>query len=240
MNTFTSAELERSFILNLPDGLTEAAPLVFAYHGLGGSSTGMLEYSGLDALDHGEPVIFVVPNSARTAEGEREFPIEWNILAPQFDNDNQDLVFFDDIVTCVSEQFPVDDNRIYVTGMSAGGLWTTFVTMHREHVIAASAPMSGGYMQAWPDPTPTPILISWGGASDVAVGTNFHDLANELIANVDASDFAYATCNHNQAHTWPAEMSAAVWSWLSGHTLGEASPFVDALPPEFPGYCTLP
>ena len=34
--------------------------------------------------------------------------------------------------------------RIYTTGFSAGGLWSTWLVMHRSHRIAAAAVFSGG------------------------------------------------------------------------------------------------
>ena len=241
-NTMLSAELDRSFTLVVPEDATDDMPIMFVHHGLGGQSEGMLEYSGFDDYDFGEPVILVVPDGARDSDGEQVFPVDWNTLAAQYDMDNQDLVFFDDMLNCVSAQFSVDSDRVYVTGMSAGGLMTTFLAAHRADVIAAVAPMSGGYLQTWPTPAiKTPMLISWGGESDTAVGTNFNDLALELIDNVDVEGYDYATCDHGAGHTWPGEMTSAVWAWLSVQELGVVSEaYPGGLSDDFPEYCTYP
>ena len=241
VNDITSAELDREFILNAPDSTTgDPMPLVFIFHGLGGTAEGMRGYSGFD--DVADEFIRVYPQGARDG-GEQVFPVDWNILAAQYDNDNQDLVFFDDMLSCVSEQYNVDDQRIYITGMSAGGLMTTFLTVHRSDVIAASAPASGGYLQSWPSmlDREMPVLVTWGGESDTAVGTNFNDTNLALIEDLGAGDFVYATCNHNQGHTWPEGTTDSIWAWLSAFTLDSMdNPFADGLTDAFPDYCTLP
>lgn len=238
----TSAELERNFNFFAPEDIgSDPLPLVFLFHGLGDNAEGVIGYTDFDDLVETERFLLVVPEGANNNDGSQVFPIDWNILAAQYSNDNQDLVFFDDMLKCAGEQFPIDLDRIYVTGMSGGGLMTTFLGLHRTDVIAALAPMSGGYLQAWPSEVTTrPWLVGWGGENDIAVGTNFNDAANNLIDNLLSDDIPVIACNHNEEHTWPLAMTPAIYAFLSAFELGvDADPFAGGLPDVFPDYCEI-
>ena len=185
--------------------------------------------------------VLVVPDGANQRDGSQVFPVDWNILASQYDTDNQDLVFFDDLLKCVSEQYTIDPDRVYVTGMSGGGLMTTFLGLHRAEVVAAAAPMSGGYLQAWQSliAPAAPWMVTWGGADDFAVDVDFNDAANDLIGNLEADGAFVVACDHGGGHVWPREMTAAAWAFLSSFTRGDAqNPLATGdLPDAFPDYC---
>ena len=247
-NQMVSAELERTYVLYGPSDVFEGSgevadlPLVFLFHGLGGDAEGMVLASEYNELVETERFILIAPDGANDADGGQVFPVDWNTLASQYDDDNRDLVYFDDLLKCVSEQFPVDLDRVYATGMSAGGLMTTFLGLHRSDVLAAVAPMSGGYLQAWPDDfgPVRPWLVTWGGEIDIAVDVNFNDTATALLGNLDAEDVPVVACNHNEGHVWPLEMTPANWAFLSAHVRGDTTnPFEDSLPEIFPEYCEI-
>jgi predicted esterase len=245
LNSMTSAELEREFVVVLPPDFAPAGPvpLVFLFHGSGGTAPDIINASGLDALLETNEFILVVPEGANDPNGDNLFPVEWNSVVPLYDMDNPDLVFFDDILTCVGEAWDVDPARIYVTGISGGGLFSTFVGLHRSEVVAAAAPLSGGYVDglSWPegDYHRVPYLVTWGGETDIAVDTDFNDLALNLLADLEAAGHPIASCNHDTGHRWPSEMTAAVWAWLSAWTLDQTDdPFAGGLTPDFPAYCS--
>ncbi len=251
-NEMVSAEIDRTFLVFAPDGVFEgsgegsgeaaALPVVFLYHGLGGTAEDIVAGTGYDDLVDEGGFVLVVPDGANDDGGGQIFPVDWNILASQYDDDNRDLVFFDDLVTCLSEQLPIDADRVYATGMSGGGLMTTFLGIHRAEVLAAVAPMSGGYLQAWPgDFGPVrPWMVTWGGETDIAVDVNFDDTANALLANLADEDVPVVACNHGTGHEWPAEMTPANWAFLSAYVRGDATnPFATELPEVFPDYCEI-
>ncbi|MCB9508436.1 MAG: hypothetical protein H6700_01275 [Myxococcales bacterium] len=247
-NEMVSAGLDRTFLLFTPDGASDgsgdpaALPVVFLYHGLGGTADEIVDATGYDTLVNDGGFVLVVPDGANTADGSQVFPVDWNILASQYDDDNRDLVFFDDLLTCVGEQLSIDPDRVYATGMSGGGLMTTFLGVHRADALAAVAPMSGGYLQAWPsDFGPVrPWMVTWGGVADLAVDVNFNDTANALLANLAGADAPVIACDHGGGHVWPAEMTPANWAFLSAHVRGETEdPFATALPDVFPDYCEI-
>ena len=244
-NSFVSAELEREFLVDLPEGWdgTTPVPLLFVFHGLGGSADTMVSYSGYDAMAAAGDAIVIYGHGADDSDGEQVHPTEWNYLLPRYGNDNPDVVYFRDMLKCARDSWPVDDDRVYVSGMSAGGLFSTFLTLTQSDVIAAAAPFSGGFGLPFPDEYDNlaPILVSWGGETDTAVSTNFNDLAATLLAQYEVEDRFHVSCNHNAGHTWPAEMSAAAWDFMSQFEYGDtADPYAGTLPDVFPDYCEIP
>lgn len=241
-NTLFSADLDRTFKLYAPTDAMGALPLVFLFHGLGGSAQDMVDGTGFADLVDANGFVLLVPDGANQADGSQVFPVDWNILASQYDNDNQDLVFFDDLLKCVSEQYDIDADRVYVTGMSGGGLMTTFLGLHRADVVAAAAPMSGGYLQAWQSliAPGAPWMVTWGGTEDFAVDVDFNDAALDLMGNLEADSAFIVQCDHGGGHVWPSEMTAAAWAFLSSYTRASAdNPLATGdLPAAFPAYCT--
>lgn len=243
VNTLKSAERDRKFQVLLPAAgtPTAATPVVFLFHGVGGSAKGILGESQFAKLQETENFVLVVPESERKADGTAVLKSDWYYAGAYFELDNPDMVFFDDMLKCVGEAFPQDPSRIYVTGMSGGGLMSTFTALHRSKVIAAAAPFSGGYLLPFPkSAAPRPFLASHGGPTDAAYGQDFLKLATALIGDLLASGHPVVTCDHGTGHKWPAAMTAAAWTFLKAYQLDKpADPWAAGLPAVFPAYCKV-
>jgi poly(3-hydroxybutyrate) depolymerase len=241
----TSAERERTFQVLLPASgtPTEPVPVVFLFHGVGGNAEGILKDSQFATLQAKHNFVLVVPESERGTDGKAVLKTDWYYGDSKYDMDNPDLVYFDDLLTCVGKNFKLDPARTYITGMSGGGLIGTFVGLHRSKVVAAAAPFSGGYLSGLTFPAEsqkTPFMLSWGGEKDFAFSQDFNTLAGGLIAALSGHGNPLVQCNHGTGHKWPAELTPAAWSFLSAYTLGkDPQPWAKGLPPEFPGYCKL-
>lgn len=245
-NTFLSAELDREFDVYLPSGATATdtpLPVVFLFHGLGGDRKGIVGEYGFDELVDEGGFILVVPEGANNPDGSRYNGSEWAYLQPRYGSNNRDLVFFDDMLKCVGETWSVDSERVYATGMSAGGLWTTFLSVSRPDVIAAAAPYSGGFQHTFPsDISKVPFMVTWGGENDEAYDLDFHALSLALQASLDANSHFYIHCNHGQEHEVPKAQTPATWDFLSRFTLSgdKGDPFSGTLPESYPSYCSFP
>ncbi len=245
-NTMTSAERKRTFQVMLPatgTPTTDPMPIVFLYHGVGGDPKGILDESQFAKLLETEKFILVVPESERDTAGKAVLKTDWYYAAPQYDLDNPDLVYFDDLLGCVGKQYKIDAARVYVTGMSGGGLISTFTALNRGKVVAAAAPFSGGYLNGldYPkDEQKTPFLVTWGGPTDKAYEQNFETLAATLSSHLAAVSHPLVKCEHALGHKWPKEMTTPAWQFLHAYELGKAGdPWAAGLPASFPAYCKI-
>ena len=71
---------------------------------------------------------------------------------------DRDLKFFDVVLSAVRMMFPVDDNRIYATGFSNGGIFTYLLWGTRGEIFAALAPVGAQKFPAVHLTVPKPIL----------------------------------------------------------------------------------
>ncbi|HEX4412720.1 MAG TPA: hypothetical protein VH107_03770 [Lacipirellulaceae bacterium] len=136
------------------------APLVFIFHGHGGTPRNIAR--SMHVQEIWPEAIVVYPAGIPTItkidpKGEKP---GWQ-RAPG-DNDNRDLKFFDAMLASLQKKFSVDDQRIYAAGFSNGSLFTFLLMSQRPKEIAAFAacagPPSGGATLS----TPKPIFIIAG------------------------------------------------------------------------------
>jgi dienelactone hydrolase len=231
---FLSADIEREFRVALP-AQPEGAGVVVAWHWLGGSASQIMSYMDLQTIadDHG--FIVVAPDS-RSSE-----PYEWDFNSGP--DDNADAILFDDLVACLHAQYNVDMGAIHATGMSAGGLWTTWLTVYRSTLLASTAPLSGGTSPGtYVSPEePIPVLMTWGGSSDTYSGFSFEEASLDFSSNLQADGHFVAECEHDGGHTIPSEATDYVGQWFADHRRNIVSePYADGLPEVFPEWCRVP
>jgi len=231
--SFESAGETRSLRVELPDD-PQGAPVLFAWHWLGGTADQIVSQFGLPRTADDEGVIVVAPDSCCG-------DYEWQFTDPP--EGNVDLAVFDDALACLYEQYDVDLDRIWATGMSAGGLWTSYLTMHRADILAATAPLSGGaFSNDYETPaSPIPVLLTWGGPSDVYSGFSFDD-ANQTFSSLLQDDGHFVIeCVHDLGHTVPYEAADYLMPFLTSHPRGVSpEPYEGGLPSEFPDWCSIP
>lgn len=238
---FTSNGKDREVRVYFPDATTENLPVVFAWHWLGGNAQQMTQALHLDSYASTHDVIIVVPQALSTN------PFEWNFVAGESEAAD-DLALFDDMRTCLSRDRNVDLRRIYSTGMSAGGLWTTFLSIHRGDALASVMVMSGGtdpiVQYAPPAGEKFPALLMWGGDSDVLTGggfdLDFQAMTLAFSSELRADDHFVVHCNHGMGHTIPPDGMDVAEAWLFPHVYGEPSPWIGKDPTELAPYCSLP
>lgn len=210
------------------------APVLYAWHWLGGSARQIVNAMELESLAEREGVIVVAPDSAGS-------PYEWEFISSPVDN--PDLALFVDSLACLSEQYEVDLSRVWTTGMSAGGLWTTYLTMHESRWLAASAPLSGGtFPGSYSTPEATlPVMVTWGGPDDTyGSDVNFEETSLDFSGRLQEDGHFVVECVHTRGHTLPPDATELVWSFLSVHAKDQPSPWADGLPEALPDWCRLP
>lgn len=194
----------RRYRLVVPHSLPKPAPIVFAFHGVGGSGEGMARYSKFDRLAGKEGFLLVYPAARKgmwaTMETE-ERPLE----------DNPDIPFFDQLLEQLGKRFDIDRNRVYVVGMSNGASFVQLLTIARPGVIAAAAAHSGPKPREFEQVGKPPPLLLIVGEDDFAFSAMRADAA-EYRAAGGAAEFISIP---GLGHQWSAPHSPRIWSFLS-------------------------
>ena len=148
--SITSGGTPRSYIIDIPADYDPAKPyrLFYVSHGLGGKAedvAGSFNFFGLkpEAAAAKEPVIFVAGQGLDNTWGE------------------VDHVFFDDVTTFVKRNLCIDTTRVFVTGMSMGGMYSYSLSTDRQKCIRAGVGLAPTNYNIW---LPNPKLtdpIAW-------------------------------------------------------------------------------
>jgi predicted esterase len=231
---FMSAEHTRSFEVVAPDPAPPGPmPVLFVFHGFGGDIASILDDGALETIAQEEGMLVVV------AQGEEiSGRLGWDVVTPE----NPDVAFFDDMLTCVGESFEVDPSRVYVAGHSNGALFTSNLLRRRSEVVAAVAPISGGWFIDFEQTEVTPpVMVTWGGVADTAFEQDFNRLSEELIEVLGEGGHFVVACDHGEGHGFPAGTWESIARFLLDHPQGvEPEPYAGGLPEGFPDYCVIP
>lgn len=104
------------------------------------------------------------------------------------------------LIDQICDNYPVDRSRIYVTGLSMGGFGTWGLIAHSSDIIAAAAPLCGGYDVSFaPKMAKTPIWTFHGDA-DGAVKYEYTKNLVEAVKKAGNKDIQFTTypgVNHN-------------------------------------------
>jgi polyhydroxybutyrate depolymerase len=134
-----------------------APPLVFGFHGHGGSMQNAARSFGLHELWPEAVVVYLqglpTPGQITDPEGKKA---GWQ-KSPG-DQGDRDLKFFDAVLAAMKEKYKVDAARIYCTGHSNGGAFTYLLWASRPDVFAAIAPSACAGARPQKDTKPCPML----------------------------------------------------------------------------------
>lgn len=140
-----------------PSAKTEPAPLVFAFHGHGGSMNNAARMFGYHQLWPQALVVYMqglnTPGRLTDPEGKRP---GWQRSAG--DQGDRDLKFFDAVFASLKHDYRVDPRRIFATGHSNGGGFTYLLWATRGDRFAAMAPSAAVAAKTFGQLQPKPVL----------------------------------------------------------------------------------
>lgn len=237
--TFSPAAGERDVRLWMTDAAASMdGPLVFFWHGVGGSPTDATYALGNAVINEITAMggVVAAPHHDPAAG---QFP--WYLTLGG--TNETDLLVMDEVLACAIEKVGVDMRRIHSVGFSAGAMNTTQVGWRRSGYIASVVTFSGAQLgNNVPDQDPTnlfPAMVVHGGPEDVVIikfmdnSIKYHDGLKE------AGHFAFL-CDHGKKHTIPSDIRGPAWQFLKDHPFGERpEPYLNGLPASFPSYCSL-
>lgn len=126
-------------------------PLVIALHGAGergNDNQKQIEFHGLatiwvDSLNQKEHPCFVV--APQCPEEQRWVNIDWSSEKYDFKNTpiSNELATVVDLIDSLIQKHPIDEARIYITGLSMGGFGSWYLLMNNPNRFAAAIIMSG-------------------------------------------------------------------------------------------------
>lgn len=253
---FLSAGDARSFRVLIPAAYDPALewPVVFGWHWLNASSGSFVRDAELESAIDEMGFIAVLPDRLERPSGDKAYYFDWPFV--EVNDAEKELVFFDDLLTCVAEQLSVDRRRVYGIGVSAGALWLThLMSTDRVDYLAAVESLSGGLGRvsgAWqmsfvPRPYKFPAIVLWGGPNDW-LGLSFAEASEELRNELVADGHFVVTCTHDAGHAIPPIQPPpnsrtrfwSLWRFMLDHPYGVPSPYqAEGLPSGFPPWCSL-
>ena len=154
------------------------------------------------------------------------------------------MVLYDDLRSCADQQLDIDLYNIHAMGFSGGGLFTTVIARDRGNTLASIIEMSGGAdidmltfdypLSVYETPANTmPALLISGGSTDAWPGgglelVNFSDATDTLEDHLVGDGHFVVRCEHSSGHQVPMGAISLSWDWITAHTFGEPSPYVQA------------
>ena len=136
---------------------SDPPPLVFGFHGHGGSKRNAARSFRLHELWSEAVVVYMqglnTPGRLTDPDGKKP---GWQ--ATVGDQGDRDLKFFDAVLASMKEQYQIDERRVYSTGHSNGGGFTYLLWAARGEVFAAVAPSAAVAGRVRNDLKPKPVM----------------------------------------------------------------------------------
>jgi len=225
--TLTVGDKARSFVLALPDDYDpdQLYPIVFAWHGLGGSGALAASYFGLDDAV-GSDAVVAYPSALILPDYDGK--TGWNL-----DPNGYDFVFFDALYAHLTDNLCIDEGRVFSTGHSFGGYMSNGMGCYRGDVFNAIAPVAGG-PAFWSGSCSGSVAarVIHGSNDDVVAFSDGQSALNRWANSSGCSETTAATestfcvafddcsrdvhwCEHSGEHEWPWFAASAVWDFFS-------------------------
>jgi len=223
----------RTALLWLPESkdATKSAPVVFLFHGHGGSATQIARSMDFPELWPEALVVAMeglpTPGQLTDRAGARS---GWQ--STPGDQGDRDLAFFDAVLATLRKNYSIDARRIYAAGHSNGGGFTYLLWAMRRDVFAAFAPSSAIASPRFLSRlTPAPVFHV-AGRSDPLVKFAWQERMISHLRRLNSCEAAgvvegdcvtrYASATghavmtyiHSGGHGYPAEATVALVAFL--------------------------
>jgi len=176
--------MNREYIIYVPNSYdgTSAVPLLFNFHGFGGSASEFINDADMRAVAEANSFILVYPQGSCLNGASH-----WNPCPIGGDNKStaDDVGFVEAMISEISSQYNLDMERIYAAGYSNGGMMAYGLANYKSDLIAAVASVSGTMLNCTgPTSHPMPV-IHLHGTSDGVVSYNGSNDWNSVQSTLD-------------------------------------------------------
>ena len=114
----------------------------------------------------------------------------------------------------VIQEYDIDKDRVYLTGLSMGGFGTWYTAMARPDLFAAIAPVCGGGM-AWNAGVLNMPIWAFHGAEDSVVNPRHSDEMVEAL-KAQGKEVAYTRLDGVGHNAWTYAYNETLLDWLLG------------------------
>ena len=220
----------------VPATNAQPVPLVFAFHGHGGTMQAVAQVMHLQTF--WPAAIIVYPQGLKTpsqVDQPGNFP-GWQVRAGQAGLNDRDLKFFDAMLATLRQKFPVDHERIYATGFSNGAIFTYLLWAERGKALAAFGIVAGKLDPAEHLTLPRAVEVI-GATNDNVLPFADQQQTIDLARQIDnatgpgqpcgpictfypsTSQTPVVTRIHHGGHVYPPWAGAAIVEFLKLHKL---------------------
>jgi polyhydroxybutyrate depolymerase len=202
----------RKALVHLPAD-TNGAPIIFAFHGHGGTMNFAVHRFRLHQLWPEAVVVYpqgLPTGTPRDLEGTRA---GWLMLPGP---NNQDLKFFDAMLETAKHDWKTDPKRVYVTGHSNGGGFTYLLWGTRGDALTAVAPVAAGGAQLLRQAKPCPVLHI-AGKNDRVVDFKTQERAVEAARRINTTNAPVEFVVHNGGHQYPDDAPEKIIAFFKQH-----------------------
>jgi polyhydroxybutyrate depolymerase len=156
----------RTYLVHLPASYSKNKtwPVVLVFHGGGGNGEQMAKMTGFSRKADQEGFIAVYPNG--TGLWQSRF-LTWNsgnCCAWAYENRIDDVGFIRALIGQLKKDYPVDDRRVYATGISNGGMMSYRLACELSDRIVAIGPVAGAQNTDCKPAKPVSVIILHGTA----------------------------------------------------------------------------
>lgn len=198
-------EWQFPFVAYYPSSLNEKLPLVVQLHGAGETGDGEGELTKVEKhgfspiLSIGEdlPCIVVMPQCKPETFWGAEIPNLYSFLIKLF------------------ESYPIDQNRVYLVGISMGAYGTWLMASRYPDMFAAIAPVCGGGMPWKANVLKMPIWAFHGTEDDIVNPTESLNMIKKIRQNPNHDPDVRLTMLDGVAHNaWDYAFNKDLLEWL--------------------------
>ena len=164
--TITVGGLVRDYRLYVPAAYVAGrpTPLLLNLHGYSSNNQQQELYGDFRAIADTAKFLIVHPNGTIDGNGNRY----WNTFTTPNSGGPDDLAFLSALIDAIGQQYTLDPDRLYCTGLSNGGFMSYELACHLGNRIAAVASVAGSIattrLSTCMPAHPTPVLEIHGDA----------------------------------------------------------------------------
>jgi polyhydroxybutyrate depolymerase len=220
--TWTVDGVEREGLVHLPAKATaQPVPLVFAFHGHGGSMRQAARSFELHALWPEAAVVYLqglnTPGKLSDPEGRKA---GWQ--HDRGEQGDRDLKFFDVVLADLRKAYRIDDRRVYAMGHSNGGIFTYLLWATRGDVFAAVAPSGAAAPRLLRLLKPKPVLHV-AGESDPLVKYDWQRRTIDAVLKLNQAGPGVAWPHGGKLHASKIGAPVVDWTHPGGHEFPAAA-----------------